>query len=560
MSKDAHRQIARSLQVVALVFRNPDMRRLQLAWAGESLSIWAFAIALGVYAFNAGGATAVGIAGLVRLLPGALASPAAGLVGDRHSRRAVLAASALAAAAMLTGATVTAALGAPPGVVYALAGLFTVAISPYVPAEGALMPVVARTPQELSAANVAHSAMDNLGFLIGALATGVLLSVTSPQAVFGLAATVGLICTLLLAGLRRDQRPAYAAGTSRSVIAETASGARSVLVDPKLRLVGAGLVLLVFFEGAADVLAVIVVLDLLDLGQGSVGYLNAAWGIGALLGGTALAVLLSRGQLAAGLVLGSLVAGGSLALPGIWVVAGVAYLGWLGMGAGYTFVEVAGRTLLQRLGSDETLARALAALEAFRFAAMALGSIAVSGVIALSGVRGALIGFGALLPAFALIRWSALRRLEIGAPVDEARFRLLRENAIFAPLPIDTLERISHDLVAIAPVAGEQIIAEGDSGDRFYLIAAGEVEVHVNGDFRRNQSTGDSFGEIALLHAVPRTATVTALPGCRLFALDREHFISAVTGHRRSNEAAGSVAARRLINSPEWDDELRGPH
>ena len=438
--------LGRSLRAVAVVFSNREMRRLQLAWVAESLAIWSFAIALGVYAFEASGATAVGVAGLVRLLPGALAAPFGGLIGDRSSRQIVLVTSALANAALLGGAAAAAAMDAPVAVVFALAGLSTVAISPYVPAEGALMPLLARTPQELSAANVAHSAMDNVGFLAAGAVSGVLLLAASPQAVFATAATAGLLSAVLLAGLRRDRRPAYVTETSGRVLSELGTGARSLLADSRLRLVGIALTLLFFFEGAADVLAVIVALDLLGLSQGAVGYLNAAWGVGALLGGAALAVLLHRGQLAAGLALGSLLAGASLALPGIWVVAAIGYVAWLGMGAGYTFVEVAALTLLQRLGSDETLARALSFLESSKFAAMGLGSIAVPGLITLLGVRGTVIAFAAILPAFALLRWSALRAMEIGAPVEEDRFRLLRDHPIFAPLPMDTLERLSHDL------------------------------------------------------------------------------------------------------------------
>jgi len=526
------------------------MRRLQFAWFAASLSMWAFAISLGVYAFEVGGATAVGIAALVRLLPGALASPLAGLLGDRHSRRSVLLASALGAAGVLACASVAAALGAPAAAVFGLAGLFTVAISPYVPAEGALMPIVARTPQDLSAANVTHSVMDNLGFLAGSLLAAGLLTAASPEAVFALASAIGGISAILLARLGRDQRPAYAARAEvGGVLAETARGARALLADPALRVVGAGLILLLFFEGAADVLVVILALDLLGLDQGSVGYLNAAWGVGALLGGAALALLLDRGHLAAGLVLGSLVAGISMALPGLWVVAVAGYIAWLGMGVGYTLFEVAARTLMQRLGSDETLARALAFLETGRLGAMALGSIAVPGLIALLGIEGTLIAVGALLPAFALLRWSALRALEIGAPVEEGHYRLLRQNPVFAPLPIDTLERLSHDLVPLGAAAGEQIILQGDPGERFYLIEAGQVEVYEDGDFRRTQSEGDSFGEIALLNDVPRTATVRAVGECRLLALERSHFISAVTGHRRSHEAADSVIEERLAGS-----------
>jgi MFS family permease len=539
--------LRRSLQAVTVVFRNREMRLLQLAWCAESLATWSFAIALGVYAFDAAGATAVGIAGLARLLPGALAAPFGGLIGDRFSRRVVLVISALGNAALLGVATAAAAADAPTAVVFVLAGLSTVAISPYVPADGALMPFVAGTPQELSAANVAHSLGDNLGFLVAGVAGGVLLATASPQAVFGMAAIAGLITALLLARLTPDARPAYASETSGTILAEMARGARSLLADPRLRLVGTGLSLLVFFEGAADVLAVIVALDLLGLGQGAVGYLNAAWGIGALLSGAALAVLLSRGQLAVGLVLGCLIAGASLALPGVWVVAAAGYIAWVGMGFGYTLVEVVARTLMQRLGSDETLARALAFLETSRFAAMALGSVAVPVLIALFGVRGTLIVVGLILTAFALARWSALRALEIGAPVHEEHFRLLREHPIFAPLPIDTLERLSHDLVTVTPAPGEAVVTQGEPGERFYLIAAGEVEVLVNGVLRSTQGEGECFGEIALLRNVPRTASVSALEGCRLLALDRDHFISAVTGHRRSGEAAASVVEDRLV-------------
>ena len=440
----AARQVATSLGAVGSVFANPDMRRLQLAWAGASFAMWSFAIALGVYAFGVGGVALVGVAGLIRLLPGAFASPFGGLLGDRHSRRAVLLLSAGSGSVVLGWAALAVALDAPAAAVFALAGLWTVASSPYVPAEGALLPAVARTPQELSASNVAHSAMDSAGFLAGSIVTGILLAITTPEIVFAAAALVSAVSAAQLVKLGRDKRPSYADQIEASgVLRETALGARALLGDTRLRLVGTCLTLLVFFEGAADVLVIIVALDLLGLGEGSVGYLNAAWGIGALLGGAALAVLLDRGRLAMGLLAGSLVAGAAIALPGIWAVPFAAYLAWVAIGVGYTFVEVVARTLLQRLGSDETLARALGFLETSRFGAMALGSIAAPALVALLGTEGALIAVGAVLPLFALLHSAALRSLEVGAPVEECRYALLRANSIFAPLPVDTIERLS---------------------------------------------------------------------------------------------------------------------
>lgn len=542
----AIRQLSASVRAVASGFRNPDLRRLQLAWAGISLSMWGYAIVLGVYAFEVGGAAAVGIAALVRLLPGALASPFAGLLGDRYPRRSVLLLSAAASAAVIAASAAAVALDSPAAIVFALAGLFTVANSAYLPAEGSLFPLVARTPQELSAANVAHSAMDNGGFLLGSILAGVLLAAASTQFAFAVAAVAGIGAALLLARLTPDERPDYAGAGASGMLRETALGARTLLRDPRLRLVGIALTLLVFLEGAADVLIVIVALDLLGLGDGSVGYLNAAWGVGALGAGAALAVLLDRGNLAAGLLLGSLIAGVAMALPGAWAVAVAAYLAWLAIGFGYTFVEVAARTLLQRLGSDESLARVTGFLETARLGAMALGSIAVPPLVALLGTRGALLAVGALLPLFAVLRWGALRAFEIGAPVAERPFALLRRDKIFRPLPVDTLEGLSRDLAPVEALPGEEVITQGDHGDRFYIIDSGRVEVFEDGLRRREHGEGESFGEIALLRDVPRTATVRATETTALLALDREHFLAAVTGHVRSHEAAGAVADTRL--------------
>jgi MFS family permease len=302
----------------------------------------------------------------------------------------------------------------------------------------------------------------------------------------------------------------------------------------------------VFFEGAADVIVVIVALDLLGLGEGSVGYLNASWGVGALLAAALLAVLLQRERLATGLLAGSLLAGGALILPAIWVVPAAAYLAWAILGIGYEFVDVASRTLLQRLGSDEVLARVLGTLETLRFAAMALGSIAAPALVSLLGTEGALVALGVILPLFALAEWSALRSFEFGAPVDEAHFRLLRADPIFAPLPVDVLERLSRDARTVEAAQGEEIITQGELGDRFYLIERGEVEVFEDGSLRRRESAGESFGEIALLHDVTRTASVRARTRTTLLALEREPFLAAVTGHTRSRQAATSIAGDRL--------------
>ncbi len=532
-----------SLRSTSAVFGNRDLARLIYGWAGITVATWTFAIALAVYAFDQGGATAVGVAALIRLLPGALASPFAGLLGDRHSRRLLLVLSAALCGVAIALAALAVAVGAAAWVVYACGGLFAIASTAYIPAEGALFPPAARTPQELAAANVAHSQADNVGFLIASLATGALLALTDPQTTFAFAALAAFLTAALLATIRHDSRPTYEdEGQPAGVLRETLVGLVDLMADPRLRLAGTAITALVLIEGAADVMVVVVALELLGLGEGSVGWMNAAWAIGALLAGVGLGVLVHRGNLAGGLTIGCIITGVGFALPGFWPAVPAAYLSYLMVGFGYACVEVASRTLLLRLGSDESLARVISFLETTRLGATALGAIVAPALVVLLGARGALLAFGAILPAIVLFRWSAFRQLEIGAPVSERNFNLLRGSAIFTPLPIHTLEWLCRSLVEVDAGAGEEVVSQGDDGDRFYLIDEGEVEVIEDGVFKRTLVAGDGFGEIALLRDVPRTATVRATAPIRLLALEREDFIEGVTGHKRSNQSAEAVA------------------
>jgi MFS family permease len=536
-----------SVRALAVDLTDPNLGPLGLSSALISFATWSFTIAVGVYGFDAHGAAGVGIVALVRYLPAAIVSPLVGLLIDRFPRRSVMLGSSLASAAALSGAAVAAALDAPTAVVFAFPALFSVAVCGYAPAYSALFPTLVETPQQLSAGNVAHSVLESIGFLAAALAAGLLLSPTSPGFVFGVAAVAAALPLLLLRRIESDRRPDYVleddevAGAFR----EVTRGARALIFDPALRLSSATLVLLFLFEGLADVMVVVMALELLHLHEGAVGFLNATWGIGSILGAVALAMLFDRGRLVIAIAGGSLLIGAATMLPGLSPHTPSAYAGWLGIGFGFVFVEVAAKTLMQRLGSDETLGRVVGALESGRQAAIAVGSVGAVLLVELLHVRGALIAIGALLPIFVAISWTRLRAHEVGAPVAEEHYQLLRGNSIFSPLPLATLERLTHDLRPVEVPAGREVIVQGEIGDRFYLIEEGQVEVFEDGVFRRNEGPGECFGEIALLHDVPRTATVRTTEDTRLLALDREQFLLAVTGHRRSHQLAHRVVDER---------------
>jgi CRP-like cAMP-binding protein len=126
------------------------------------------------------------------------------------------------------------------------------------------------------------------------------------------------------------------------------------------------------------------------------------------------------------------------------------------------------------------------------------------------------------------------------------RLELMQSNMIFAPLPPSTLEQLAEALDEMQVEAGQEVIRQGEPGDRFYLVRDGTLDVSVDGRSTQSLGAGDSFGEIALLRDVPRTATVTARTDARLYALERNAFITAVTGFGPSLSAAEAVIGMRL--------------
>jgi len=523
------------------------LRRVQASWAAASVGSWAFFVALSVYAYGVGGASAVGLAAAVRMVPAALAAPAMSLLGDRYSRRNVLVVLSLVRALVLAVAAAVVALDGPPAVVFALAAVFTAVGTGHKPAQAALLPGLADEAGQLAASNALWSAIDSVGFLAGAAGGGLLVAIGGVE--FALAATCAayLLAVLALAGIPVDVRPpgAGAPPVGRRA-AEIAEGFRTVAATPGLRLVVGVLGVSTLVEGAVDVLVVVVALELLDLGAAGVGWLNSAWGLGGAIGGAAAVLLLARRGNSFGLVLGSVLIGVPLlmvgALPGVLV----AVLGLVVLGVGYAVMEVAGLTLVQRLASDAVLARAFGVVESSYQLTTAVGSLLAPVLVLALGLRGALLVVGVVLPLVVLARWRALATLEANTPVPEREYRLLRGVGMLAPLPVARLEELARHLVPVHIAEGDPIIREGEVGDRFYVIGSGEVEVTERGRFRRREFVGDCFGEIALLRDVPRTATVVARTDVELLALDREEFLAAVTGDRRALAAGHELIEERL--------------
>ena len=446
----------------------------------------------------------------------------------------------MARALALIAVTGSVAADAPLGLVLILSAVFTVLQTAHIPAQAAFLPSLAATPRQLAAANALTSSIENAGVLVGSLIGGVLVGVASAETAFAVTAGLYAVAAWPLARVPRDPVPAHRERSDEDPpLEELVSGLRAVGREPSLRLVVGLLCAGYFIEGAADVLIVLLAIELLDIGGAGVGWLNAAWGIGGLVAGAAAIALLGRGRLAIGLAGGGLLVGacfGLLAAVPDLVFVGLLLFVLVGLGEG--LIEIAGVTLLQRMTSDDVLGRAFAVLESGYWLASGIGGITAPLLIELLGVRGAFVALGLLMPALVLMRWRALARLEAGASVPEEAFQLLRRVPIFAPLPLGTVEGLAHRLQGIDLPARTVVIREGEPGERFYLIEHGEFDVTSDAGAFPPLTAGDVFGEIALLHDVPRTATVTARTEGRVYALERDSFLTAVSGHRFSTRAA----------------------
>ncbi len=539
-----HRSLAGALATAQL-------RRLQAGWAVSAVGGWVFFVALSVYAFDAGGATAVGAAALPRMVPAGLAAPVAGVLADRYSRRDVLFGAIVARALILVGIAAAVAASAPLALVLALGALFTIVATAHRPAQAALLPSLVETPHQLAASNAVWSAIDNAAFLVGALLGGALIATTSMADAFFVTAGLFAVAAWPIARIERDPVPEYRAAAEHArPIADAVHGFREVGRDPRLRLVVGVLAISTMVEGAIDVLVVLVAIEMLGLGGSGVGWLNACWGLGGVIGGVAALALLRRGRLTAGLSTGGLLVGVPLMLVGASETLGVAVAMLVLLGIGYALIEVAGLSLLQRLPANDVLGRAFAVVESSYWITTGLGAIVAPLIVDLVGLRDALLLVGACLPLLVALRWRPLALLEAATVVPERPFKALRAVEIFAPLPLATIENVSRRVDAIEVHAGETVIREGEYGDRFYVVADGVLDVSCERGAFPSVSAGDAFGEIALLQDVPRTATVTARDDCLLYALDRESFLCAVSSHPSAANAAQALATTRLASVP----------
>jgi MFS family permease len=542
-------QLRDSLRAMREVYANRGLRRLQLAWAGSIIGTWAFTVALAVYAYHHGGASTVGLVVLIRWLPAGLSASFMGVLGDRYPRVLVMISSDVLRAAIFGGITACVLLGGPSAVVYVLVALSSVVMTAFRPAQAALLPALARTPEELTAANVSSSTLESLGFCAGPALGGILLAVSSTWIVFAFTTGTFVWSALLLAGLLGTEEPPLTR-ERRPIVHDAVDGLRAIKHDRALQLVIGLFSAQTLVNGALNVLLAVSAFELLGLGQAGVGYLTAAVGVGGLIGAVFSLLLVGRKRLAGMFGIAVAGTGGPLLFIAPHPSTGIALFACGLIGLSNIIEDVAGFTLLQRTAPAEVLARVFGVLHSLFYATIALGAILAPRLIDLMGLRWSLVAVGCVLPILSIVSRVELVRLDDRAVDRVDEVTLLQSVPIFSPLSAPLLEGLASRLVPVHAAAEETVVRQGESGDRFYVIKSGEVEVSIDGQTQATQGPGDHFGEIALLRDVPRTATVRATEDTELLALERDDFVAAVTGHAASAEAAEAVVGARLGVSP----------
>lgn len=524
-------------EAARLVFANPGLRRVNLALAGSMVGDWAFATAVTVVAFRYGGPAAVGVYAAARLGLMAAFLPFTAIFVDRLPRRALMVGLDLARTALVLAATVLLWTGGPAVAVLVLAVVAGVVGAPFRPAQGALLPDLARTPHELTAANAVASTLESLSFFVGPALAGVLLTVSGPTVVFALNAATFVWSALLIARLDVRPAPRSAPEASEPFLREVAAGFVTVGRERRLRLIVLLTCAQSLMAGALRVFAVVVAVELVHLGAQGVGFLEAVLGVGAVVGGL-VAIARSSGtsvarDFGAGVLLWALPA---LAVA-IWPSAAVVYVAFAVIGLANPIVDVNLMTVLQRIAPEAVLGRVFGALETSCIAAMALGALVVPPLLDGVGLRWTLVVCALPVAVVAVAAFASLRRVdaELTAPPG---VELVRRQPIFALLAPAAQEDLARRLAGLSVPAGTEVVRRGDPGDRFFLVESGRLAARRDETTLSEMTAGDCFGEIALLRDVPRTATVVALTDVELQTLEREDFLAAL---RDSPEASGAV-------------------
>ena len=533
-------------------FRHRDFRLLTAGLAISQTGDWLYNVALLVLVLRStGSATWVAAAGVVRLVPYVVFGTLGGVVADRFPRRRVMIVSDVARAAIMALLAAVDLAGASAALAIALAGVSTTFAVAYGPAEAAGLQLIV-DEDELAAANSVTTTITNVCIALGPAVGGILLLLGSSATAFAVNSVTFLGSAVCVSQIRTDLGPLRAEEHEHqpNTWQRIREGIGALTGSPDVLVLVAAWCANAFLYGAEIVLWALLAAGRLGIGEDGLSFLYAAFGVGGILAAAVAHRTADRPRQGLTLGLATLVTGVAFAGFAFTHSATVGYLLVAVDGAASIVLDVLVLTSLQRLLGNDVMGRAIGAVDSLVVGAMLLGSIVAPPLVNALEVGGAVIvvsvvvsfsGLIVLLRARAIDRRAGVRVAELSS-----RVALLVEADIFAGASRSTLEALAAELGAQHVSAGEVVIREGDEPDDLYLVASGHLLVTTAragtvGGLR----DGDYFGEIGLLHRVPRTATVTADGEADLWRMPGATFLRLVNeGGQRSRSLSGNVSAR----------------
>jgi len=509
---------------------NPGIRRLELSWLLATAGDLALFVVLLVVAYSRDGVVATGLLGAFRMAPAVVLGATSGAALRRWSGRTILLTSALVRTVVAIGAVLAIQEGSPTVVLLLLAALGGAAGAVVRPIQATLMPALARTPEELVAANVAWGTVEGIGALVGPALAAVVIAAGLLGAGAALAALAFGATAVAIAGLRFELEADASGSTGTSAGIQLIAGIRTLRRRPIPRWTMFGVFGQTTTRGLLNAVTVVAAVHLLDLGEPGVGTLNAAMGVGGLVGGLFAMSLVRPTNLIASGTVALAFWGLPIAVIGLVAQPGAALVAMAVIGIANSTFDVALLTIFQRACSNEERGPVFAVFEAVAGLGVVVGSLLGPVLIGAFGDRGGIVVAGAILPFVAVLIYGRIGRISDVSTVDRTTVDLLRRIPAFAALPLTGIERLASAARREGHGAGEVVMHQGDVGDRFLVIEAGEVDIVVDGLTVQRLGPGAGIGEVALLRQSPRTATVIAVTDVRALTIGSGDFCAAVSG------------------------------
>lgn len=506
-------------------------RGLSLLFGGQVVSAFGdriYVIVVLVMAFNlTQSATVVALLNLMRLLPNAVVLPVGGWAADRVPPKVLMIGADAGRCLCMLGLLAANSRGTL-WIAFPLVFLTSCLLSLFRPALNAALPGLAGNDEQLIRANSVMSQVDALAWVIAPGMAGLLVLIGDLRIAFLLNAGTYLISIVALLLIKMPPRPADTRPKDEvGWLANVLAGFHFVFRENEGVLGAVTIPYAGFqiYEGASWALLVVLTVDVWHFGNQGVGFIGAFHGLGGFIGGFAAGTVTRkiRPGVAFAVAVGArsvLVILFGLSPPGV-LPYGLLCL----IGIADVLALVLGVTIIQTAAPRDLLARSFSAFESTSLFSKVVGTLIAGPLIALIGSRAGTVFLSIVALALLLPCIPRLRRLQT---VVELR-QFLHRVPMLTELTRTMLDDLALHLRLEHVPDTTTIVRQNEVGDKLYFIKSGEALVLASNDHGLEVQVAelhamDYFGEIALLHDTPRTATVRARGPVEVFSLARADF------------------------------------